>query len=135
MVFDILKINGVFKEFADFIYEQKILAFFIGTFAGIASANFITSFKKNVLDYILTKIFHLNELNSLFFLTSIIEYIMMLFALYIIIKLIKPYFDKLDAEKKQASDSQQNELITTLNNINNKLDDSTSPITAPTTIQ
>jgi large-conductance mechanosensitive channel len=135
MVFDILKVGGIVKEFTDFIYEQKILAFFIGTFAGIASANFITSFKKNVLDYILTKIFHLNELNSLFFLTSIIEYMMMLFALYIIIKLVKPYFDKRDAEKKAETDLQQNELLTTLNNINNKLDGSTSATTSSSTTQ
>jgi len=122
MSFDILNIGGIIKEFADFIYEQKILGFFIGTFAGIASANFITSFKKNILDYILTKIFHLDELNTLFFLTSIIEYILMLFALYIIIKLIKPYFDKRDNETKQKDKTYQSELLNTLNSINKKLD-------------
>ena len=34
------------KDFSSFIYEQKIMGFFIGTFIGIASANLITSFKK-----------------------------------------------------------------------------------------
>ena len=66
MPVDIFKLSGVVREFIDFIYEQKIIGFFIGTFAGIASANFITSFKKNILDYILTKIFHLDQLHSLF---------------------------------------------------------------------
>lgn len=93
----------IVNEVIDFIYEQKIMGFFIGTFAGIASSNLIMSFKKNILDYILTKIFHLDSLNSLFFITSIIEYILMLLALYFVIKFIKPYFDKRDAEKKVAN--------------------------------
>jgi large-conductance mechanosensitive channel len=121
MTFDILKIDSIVKDFTDFIYEQKIFGFFVGTFAGIASANFITSFKKNVLDYILTKIFHLDQLNALFFITSIIEYVLMLIALYIIIKLVKPYFDKRDAATKKTDDTYHSRLLTTLDNINDKL--------------
>jgi len=123
MSLDIIKINNFIKTFAKdfsgFIYEQKIIGFFIGTFAGIASANFITSFKKNVLDYILTKIFNLGNLNSLFFITSVIEYILMLTVLYFIIKLIKPYFDKRD-------DTYQSRLLITLDSINKKLDQTQS---------
>ncbi len=126
MSLDIIKINKLVNtfvtDFGGFIYDQKIIGFFIGTFAGIASATFITSFKKNVLDYILTKIFNLGSLNSLFFITSIIEYILMLTALYFIIKLIKPYFDKRDAETKKTDDTYQTRLLTTLDNINKKLD-------------
>lgn len=133
MLLDIIKINKLVNtfvtDFGGFIYEQKIIGFFIGTFAGIASATFITSFKKNVLDYILTKIFNLGTLNSLFFITSVIEYILMLTALYFIIKLIKPYFDKRDAETKKADDTYQTRLLSTLENINNKLNQ-----TLPTTI-
>jgi large-conductance mechanosensitive channel len=125
MSIDITKINNIVNTFAtdfgSFLYEQKIIGFFIGTFAGIASASFITSFKKNVLDYILTKIFNLGILNSVFFITSIIEYILMLTALYFIIKLIKPYFDKRDGETKNADSTYQARLLTTLDNINNKL--------------
>ncbi len=125
MSLDIIKINKLVNsfvtDFGGFIYEQKIIGFFIGTFAGIASATFITSFKKNVLDYILTKIFNLGTLNSLFFITSVIEYMLMLTALYFIIKLIKPYFDKRDAETKKADDTYQTRLLSTLENINNKL--------------
>lgn len=133
MPLDILKVNGIFKEFIDFIYEQRILGFFIGTFAGIASSNFITSFKKNILDYILTKIFHLDQLNALFFLTSIIEYILMLFALYIIIKLIKPYFDKRDAEQKKTTDDYNKKLLDTLNNIDQKIIGSSTQSTSSST--
>jgi large-conductance mechanosensitive channel len=129
---DIVKINKLVNtfvnDFGGFIYEQKIIGYFVGTFAGIASATFITSFKKNVLDYILTKIFNLGTLNSLFFITSILEYILMLIALYFIIKLIKPYFDKRDAEIKNTNDTYQTKLLATLENINNKLDQ-----TQPTT--
>lgn len=121
MSFDIAKINNITKDFVDFIYEQKIIGFFIGTFAGIASASFVTSFKKNILDYILTKLFGLGNLNSLFFITSIIEYLLMLTALYFIIKLIKPYFDKKDAEKKEVEVTYQGQLIRTLDSINQKL--------------
>lgn len=50
MSLDIFKINKLVNsfvtDFGGFIYEQKIIGFFIGTFAGIASATFITSFKK-----------------------------------------------------------------------------------------
>ena len=122
MVFDISKINDLVDEFTDFIYEQKIMGFFIGTFTGIASSNLITSFKKNVLDYILTKIFNLGNTHSLFFITSIVEFILMLVALYFIIKLVKPYFDKKDTEKKKEEESYQSILINTLNKIDQKLD-------------
>ena len=132
MSLDIIKINKLVNtfvtDFGGFIYDQKIIGFFIGTFAGIASATFITSFKKNVLDYILTNIFNLGSLNSLFFITSIIEYILMLTVLYFIIKLIKPYFDKRDSETKKTDDTYQTRLLTTLDNINKKLDQ-----TQPTT--
>lgn len=53
----------------------------------------------------------------------------MLTALYFIIKLIKPYFDKRDAETKKADDTYQTRLLSTLENINNKLNQ-----TLPTTI-
>ena len=129
MLLDIIKINKLVNsfvtDFGGFIYEQKIIWFFIGTFAGIASATFITSFKKNVLDYILTKIFNLGTLNSLFFITSVIEYILMLTALYFIIKLIKPYFDKRDTEKKESENDYQNKLLSILNNINKKIENLT----------
>lgn len=116
-------IKTVVNDFSSFIYEQKIMGFFIGTFIGIASSNLITSFKKNVLDYILTKMFNLSNLNSLFFITSIIEYTLMLISLYFIIKLIKPYFDKRDAATKNTDDIYQSRLLATLDNINNKLDE------------
>ena len=45
----------------------------------------------------------------------------MLTALYFIIKLIKPYFDKKDAAIKIADDSYQTKLLNTLNRIDMKL--------------
>jgi len=122
MPFDISNINKLFTEFTDFMYEQKIMGFFIGTFTGIASSNLITSFKKNVLDYILTRLFNLGNSNSLFFITSIIEFILMLIVLYFIVKLVKPYFDKKNIQKKEEDVLYQVKLLDTLNNINQKLD-------------
>ena len=46
----------------------------------------------------------------------------MLFILYIIIKLVKPYFDKRDAEKKATDTDYQSKLLLALNNINTRLD-------------
>ncbi len=126
MIFDIFKLSGVAKDFLDFIYEQRIIGFFIGTFAGIASSNFITSFKKNILDFILTKVFKLNTLSSLFFITSIIEFFLMLLALYFIIKLINPYFKQRDNTVKNEENKYHTELISTLNKINSKLTSATS---------
>jgi len=125
MVFDISKLSDIVKEFMDFMYEQKILGFFIGAFIGLSTSEFIGSFKKNILDNILTKLFKLTSLNSLFFITSIIEYLLMLFILYIIIKLIKPYFDKRDTEKKESENDYQNKLLSILNNINKKIENLT----------
>lgn len=120
------KINDFMKIFANdfgsFIYEQKIIGFLIGTFAGLASSNLIASFKKNVLDYILTKIFKLGNLNSLFFITSIIEYSLMLSILYFIIKLTKPYFDRREAASRDAEIEYADELLSTLKKIDKKLD-------------
>lgn len=118
-------IKNILDNFMDFMYEQNMIGFFIGTFAGIASTNLILSFKQNILDNVLTKIFKLGSLSSLFFITSILEFILMLIILYFIISLIKPYFDKRNAEIKEANMNYQTELLTTLNKINTKLGNNT----------
>ncbi len=118
-------IKNLLDNFMDFMYEQNMIGFFIGAFAGIASTNLILSFKKNILDNILTKIFKLGSVSSLFFITSILEFILMLIILYFIISLIKPYFDKRNAEIKEANMNYQTELLTTLNKINTKLGNNT----------
>ena len=74
-------IKNILDNFIDFMYEQNMVGFFIGTFAGIVSTNLILSFKQNILDNILTKIFKLGHLSSFFFITSIIEFILMLVIL------------------------------------------------------
>lgn len=117
-------INNGLDKFITFIYEQNIIGFFMGTFAGIASTNLILSFKQNILDNILTKIFKLGNLSSLFFITSIIEFILMLVILYFIISLIKPYFDT----KKLQNTNYQNELLKTLEKINTKLENNKTTI-------
>ena len=118
-------IKNLLDNFMDFMYEQNMIGFFIGTFAGIASTNLILSFKQNILDNVLTKIFKLGSLSSLFFITSILEFILMLIILYFIISLIKPYFDKRNTEIKEANMNYQTELLTTLNKINTKLGNNT----------
>ena len=121
MFINTTSVNKIVNEFITFAYTNKIMTFFIGTFMGVSTSNLILSFRKNILDYILTKIFNLGNLNTLFFITSIIEFILMLTALYFIIKLIKPYFDKKDAAIKIADDSYQTKLLNTLNRIDMKL--------------
>lgn len=114
-------LNNILNEFLTFAYTNKIMTFFIGTFMGVSTSNLILSFRKNILDYILTNLFNLGNLNSLFFITSVIEFILMLTALYFIIRLIKPYFDKKDAESKSTEESYQTKLLNTLNKIDMKL--------------
>ncbi len=115
-------INKIFNEFINFAYTNKILTFFIGSFMGLSTANLILSFRKNILDYILTKLFNLGTVNSLFFLTSIIEFALMLTVLYFIIRLIKPYFDEKDKAAAASSQTQQDRLINILNRIDQRLE-------------
>ena len=121
MFINITSLNKIINEFITFAYTNKIMTFFIGTFMGVSTSNLILSFRKNILDYILTKLFNLGNLNTLFFITSLFEFILMLTALYFIIRLIKPYFDEKDKAAASASQSQQDKLINILNRIDQRL--------------
>jgi large-conductance mechanosensitive channel len=127
MFINTTSLNKIINEFINFAYTNKILTFFIGSFMGLSTSNLILSFRKNILDYILTKLFNLGTINTLFFLTSIIEFSLMLTLLYFIIRLIKPYFDEKDKEGAIASQSQQDKLINILNRIDKRLEASEAP--------
>lgn len=127
MFINTTSLNKIINEFINFAYTNKILTFFIGSFMGLSTSNLILSFRKNILDYILTKLFNLGTVNTLFFLTSIIEFCLMLTLLYFIIRLIKPYFDEKDKAAASASQSQQDKLINILNRIDQRLAASEAP--------
>lgn len=121
-------INNFFNDFAKFAVENNVFSFFMGTVIGFASGNVIRSFKNNIVDFYILKLFNLPESNIITFLTTLIEYFLIIYALFILYNVVfKPVIDKQREQQRQVTVRQEEtirweqQLLTTLNNINTKL--------------
>lgn len=126
-------INNFFNDFAKFAVENNVFSFFMGTVIGFASGNVIRSFKNNIVDFYILKLFNLPESNIITFLTTLIEYFLIIYALFILYNVVfKPVIDKQRELQRQAVARQEEtikweqQLLTTLDNINNKLTSGTT---------
>ncbi len=121
-------INNFFNDFANFAVENNVFSFFMGTVIGFASGNVIRSFKTNIVDFYLLKLFKLPESNIITFLTTLIEYFLIIYALFILYNVVfKPVIDKQREQQRKTTLRQEEtikweqELLDTLNRINEKL--------------
>ena len=108
-----------------FIAENGILTFFLGTVIGFAASNVIKSFKTNIIDYYLIKLFNVNTNNSnlIVFSTSLLEFIIIIYLLYLLYtKVFKNIFDK-TSTNKQNEQIWKDKILANLIQLNEKTPD------------
>ena len=112
---------GILDNLGEFTVQNNIFSFFMGTIIGFTTSNLIKSFKTNILDYYLFKLFKVPDSNLIVFATSIFEFILILYLLYIIyINIFKTLVDKY--QKKQDEQNQwRKDLLENIKQINSKL--------------
>ena len=120
---------GFIHEIVQFIYDQRVLGIFAGAYIGLASSNMISALKTNILDnYVFAYLKKINpniifgQPNILYLLTSIIEFLVMVFLLYLLLRGIIPYIHKQNEKEASSEKQYKDTLLATLNNINNKLE-------------
>jgi large-conductance mechanosensitive channel len=111
----------VFNNLAKFMVQNNVFSFFAGTVIGFASSNVIKSFKTNMVDFYLFKLFKLPDNNIIIFITSIFEFIFIIYILYIVYKnVFKTLIDKYQ-QKNELEQQWKDDLLLNIKNINNKL--------------
>ena len=112
---------SVLDSLGEFTVQNNVFSFFFGAVIGFSSSNLIKSFKTNILDYYLFKLFKVPDSNIIIFITSIFEFILMLYLLYLLyISIFKVLIDKY---QKQQGDQVQwrKDLLDNIKQINAKL--------------
>ena len=113
--------NNVLDNLGEFTVQNNVFSFFIGTVIGFTSANLITSFKKNILDFYLLKLFKLPESNLIVFGTSIFEFLLILFILYLVyINIFKSLIQKYQKQQEDESEWRK-ELLDNIKQLNAKI--------------
>ena len=83
--------SNIFEEFIKFIISNKLLGLFMAAIIGIAITTLASSFKVNVIDYYLNKLFKTTNNNLINFLTSFAQSVIIIIILYFIYNnFIKP---------------------------------------------
>ncbi len=75
---------NVFEDFIKFIIENKLLGLFMASFIGLAATNIVSSFKVNIIDYYLNKLFKTTNNNLINLFTTILQSILIILLLYFI---------------------------------------------------
>ena len=112
--------KSTIDNIGQFTVENNIFSFFIGTIIGFTASNIIKSFKTNILDYYLFKVFNAPNNNLIIFGTSILEALFILFILYLIYdNLFKKIINKYKIQQENQTKINI-EILDTLKQINSK---------------
>lgn len=112
---------GILDNLGQFTVQNNVFSFFMGTVIGFASSNFIKSFKTNIIDFYLFKLFKVPDSNIISFITSILEFILIIYVLYVVyVNIFKTIIDKY--QKQQEDQTQwRKDVLDNLKELNNKL--------------
>ncbi len=91
---------NVFDDFLKFIVENKLLSFFMAAIITLAITNLISSFKVNIIDYYLNKIFKTTNNNLINLFTTFMQSVVIIIFLYFIYNnFIKKLINKYEINK------------------------------------
>ena len=83
--------SNVFEDFIKFIIANKLLGLFMAAIIAIAITSLVSSFKINIVDYYLNKLFKTTNNNLINLFTSFVQTIIIILFLYFIYNnFIKP---------------------------------------------
>jgi hypothetical protein len=112
--------NGI-NNLSNFIFDNGVLTFIMGTMIGFSVTNLIKSFKVNMIDFFINKYIGFNtESHLLLLLSSIFEFIFILLLIYL---LYTKVFSKIIQNNKNAKNKEnewRQNVIITLNKIADK---------------
>jgi large-conductance mechanosensitive channel len=78
----------VFSDFINFIIVNKLTSLLVVAILGLAISGLINSLKTNIIEYYLNKLFKTTNNNLIMFLTSFIQFLIIILILYLIYKFI-----------------------------------------------
>ena len=117
---DITKYN-IFSVFSKFMIQSGAFSFIIGTTVGFGATNIVKSFKKEILDnYVFNKL-NLKDNSIVNFLSTIIELIILVYVLFLLYNYLFPDIYKIAVQKSDEEKKWKNNVLTALNDINNKM--------------
>jgi large-conductance mechanosensitive channel len=91
---------NVFDDFLKFIVENKLLSFFMAAIITLAITNLISSFKVNIIDYYLNKIFKTTNNNLINLFTTFMQSgIIIIFLYFVYNNFIKKLINKYEINK------------------------------------
>ncbi len=113
--------NNTLNNLSSFMVENGVLTFMMGTMIGFSATNLIKSFKSNMIDSFITKYVGFNtDSNILLFFTSVLEFIFILFLLYLLYtKVFSKIIERNNINKNKENQWREN-VINVLNKIANK---------------
>ncbi len=116
---DIIKyIRNAFEEFIKFTVDNGVFTLIIAAIVSIAISNLVSSIKTNIIDYYLNKIFRTTNNNLIALFTSILQFILILYGLYVFYNLFFKHII-LRYQRNQGSDMQwKNAVLTELRELN-----------------
>jgi large-conductance mechanosensitive channel len=113
--------NNILNEFFKFIIENNLLSLLIVGIIGLAVSTLITSLKTNIIDYYLNKFFKTTNNNIIKFVTSFIQFILIILFLFFIYNVfIKKMIHKYTINKFDDV-AWKNNLLNEIRDINSKL--------------
>jgi hypothetical protein len=117
---DITKYN-IFSVFSKFMIQSGAFSFIIGTTVGFGATNIVKSFKTEILDNYLFSKLNLKNNSIVNFLSTIIELIILVYVLFLLYNYLFPDIYKLSVQKSDEEKKWKNNVLTALNDINNKM--------------
>jgi hypothetical protein len=112
---------NILSVFPKFMIQSGAFSFIIGTTIGFGATNIIKSLKTDVLDTYVFNKFNLKDYKLINFFSTIIELVILVYILYLIYNYMFPDIYKLSVQKSEDEKKWKKEIITVLNDINNKL--------------
>ncbi len=117
---DITKYN-IMSVFSKFMIQSGSFSFIIGTTIGFGATNIVKAFKTQILDNYVFKSFNLKDNGLINFTSTIMEFIILVYMLYLLYNYLFPDIYKLSVQKSEDEKQWKNGVLTALNDINKKL--------------
>lgn len=114
-------LNNSVNNLSNFIVENGVLTFMMGTMIGFSATNLIKSFKVNMIDFFINKYIGFNtESHILLLLTSILEFLFILVLLYLLYTKVFSKIIQTNKNNKNKENEWRENVINTLNRIADK---------------
>ncbi len=115
-------LGNLFNDFINFIIENRLTSLLIVAILGLAISSLVSSFKTNIIEYYLNKLFRTTNNNLIMFITSIIQFIIIVIILYVVYKFLFAKIEKFKQTKEHFNEIEwKNNVLTELKTLNSNM--------------